>query len=71
MSGEIRSPVTGTVAMQYCDEGGAVETEQIVVSIESMKMMFELRAPVAGVVHFTVELGQTVDKGTVVAEILA
>ena len=40
MSGEIRSPVTGTVAMQYCDEGGEVETEQIVVSIESMKMMF-------------------------------
>ncbi len=46
-------------------EGESVETNQILVVLESMKMLMEFRSPFAGLVEqILVAKGQSVEKGT-------
>ena len=47
-SGEVRAPLAGQV-IQILDTGSPVEEGEVVAVIESMKMHWEIRAPVAGV----------------------
>lgn len=69
MSGQIRAMTMGAVANFYCEDGAVVDEGDQVLALESMKMLIEHRAPVAGCVSFQVELGQTVAKGELLAEI--
>ena len=59
-SGEIRAPLAGQV-IRILDAGTRVEKGDVVAVIESMKMHWEIRAPVAGALeNVAVERGQAV-----------
>ncbi len=53
-SPEVRSPMPGTVIAVGISDGQRVETNQILVTIEAMKMEHHLRSPAAG----TVDIGR-------------
>ena len=60
----------GTVAAWHKKAGDAVTKDEIVVDVETDKVAFEIPAPVSGVLsRILVEEGETVDVGTVLAEI--
>lgn len=67
MRHEIYAPVVGCLADLCTDEGSQVEEGQTVATMESMKIMFPLYAPVAGRVSFLLELGELAGEGEVVA----
>lgn len=69
MRHEVVSPVVGSLSDCAVDEGDSVEEGDQVCSVESMKTMFPLYAPVAGRVIFTRELGEIVGEGEVVFEV--
>lgn len=66
---DVTSPVAGLVNMFYVEDGAQVGVEDSILMIESMKVGFDVKAPVAGQVHLKVNLGQTVKRGDVVATI--
>ena len=53
-SPEVRSPMPGTVIAVGVSDGQRVEANQVLVTIEAMKMEHQLRSPAAG----TVEMGR-------------
>jgi len=65
-SGEITAPIPGVVMEMRVSAGDAVEANQVLVVLESMKMLMEFRAPFAGRIE-TIEVnsGQTLEKGDV------
>jgi len=68
--GKVESPMPGNIIAVNVKEGDAVEAEQAVVVIESMKMQNEITAPVAGKVgkvHCSV--GDQVNFGDLLVEI--
>ena len=66
----IKAPMPGVVAEVPVREGQAIETNQIVAVLESMKMQNEFKAPRAGVVHnVRVKVGDKVDQGQIMVTI--
>jgi oxaloacetate decarboxylase alpha subunit len=65
----IPAPVAGTVLRYAVSEGARVEVGDNVVIIESMKMELEIKATVAGSVHFLVPSGAQVASQQPLAEI--
>lgn len=63
-AGAIKAPIPGVVMNVHVVEGTAVEANQVLVVLESMKMLMEFRAPFAGAVEkVAVAKGQSVEKG--------
>ena len=63
-AGAISAPIPGVVTNVQVEEGQQVEHNQVVVVLESMKMLMEFRAPFAGEVEkIFVEKGQKLEKG--------
>ncbi len=76
MATEVKVPSLGesvteaTVGEWLKQPGDAVEADEPIVSLETDKVAVEVPSPVAGVLsEFTVELGDTVDVGAVIAKI--
>lgn len=68
--GEITAPMPGSVLQVKVSEGDAVEANQALVIMESMKMEMTLSAPVAGTVkRIAAREGQLVDMGAVLVEL--
>lgn len=66
----ITAPMTGSVIEVRCAVGETVETGQVLMVIESMKMNNELRSPSPGVVEaVAVSAGQRVSAGDLLATI--
>lgn len=62
--------MVGVLSDLAVDEGEEVKKGQVICLIESMKIMFEVRASRKGRVHYLVELGEIVGEGEPVAEIV-
>lgn len=63
-SGMIKAPIPGVVMNVAVSEGDLVEANQVLVVLESMKMLMEFKAPFAGIVDkIKVVKGQNVEKG--------
>lgn len=63
-AGKIKAPIPGVVMKVAVSEGEHVEANQVLVVLESMKMLMEFRAPFEGIVEkvfFAEE--QSVEKG--------
>ncbi len=76
MATEVKVPTLGesvteaTVGEWLKQPGDAVEADEPIVSLETDKVAVEVPSPVAGVLsEFTVELGDTVDVGAVIAKV--
>ncbi|MBP1234879.1 acetyl-CoA/propionyl-CoA carboxylase biotin carboxyl carrier protein [Arthrobacter sp. PvP102] len=65
----VRSPMPGTVVSVNVSNGDAVQSGQILLSVEAMKMEHQLVAPLAGTVHISVTSGDLVKADQVVASI--
>jgi oxaloacetate decarboxylase alpha subunit len=65
----IAAPVAGTVLRYTVSEGAEVKAGDTVLIIESMKMELEIKATVAGKIHFVVPTGTQVAAQQPVAEI--
>ncbi|MDR0878714.1 MAG: sodium-extruding oxaloacetate decarboxylase subunit alpha [Treponema sp.] len=65
----IPAPVAGTVLRYAVNEGASVQSGDNVIIIESMKMELEIKATIAGSVHFLVPAGTQVASQQPVAEI--
>ena len=64
MASDVRAHITGTVWKIEVKVGDAVQEEQTVVILESMKMEMPVEAPAAGTVEaIAVKEGQAVDEG--------
>ena len=67
-SGELRTPMMGTILQTHAAVGDAVRAGDVVVTMESMKMEMKICAEHDGVLRsLTVVAGQTVERGLVVA----
>jgi acetyl/propionyl-CoA carboxylase alpha subunit len=68
--GKVESPMPGNIIKVNVKEGDAVEADQAVVVIESMKMQNEIPAPVSGrVARVSCAVGDQVSFGDVLVEI--
>ena len=65
----INAPVAGTYLKGTVAEGASVTAGQTIIMIESMKMELEVKATVAGSVHFLVSPGSAINAGQALAEI--
>ncbi len=65
----VRAPMVGTFAAQHVENGARVAEGDVVGETESMKMLTQLTAPIAGEVEFVVSLGETVGEGDIIAKI--
>ncbi|HEX4475436.1 MAG TPA: acetyl-CoA carboxylase biotin carboxyl carrier protein subunit [Polyangiaceae bacterium] len=66
MPTEVTAHITGTVWKIQVKIGDAVDEEQSVVILESMKMEMPVESPAAGTVsHIAVAEGQAVEEGDV------
>lgn len=69
-SGELRTPMMGTILKTHAAVGDAVRAGDVVVTMESMKMEMKICAEHDGVVRsLTVVPGQTVERGVLVAHV--
>ena len=59
----------GTVIEWHVKDGGQVEKEAVLVTIETDKATYDLEAPASGTLHIYTAEGQEVRIGTVIAEI--
>ena len=66
---QVAAPVAGTLLRYEVQEGAAVSADTTVIMIESMKMELEIKAGVAGSVHFLVAPGTQISAGQALAEI--
>jgi len=70
MATDVRANITGTVWKIEVTAGEAVEEDDVLIIVESMKMEMPVEAPVDGtVVEIRVTPGQAVAEGEVVARI--
>ena len=67
---EVKSQVSGIVAAIEIAPGGAVDADQIIMLIESMKMEIPVESPAAGTLaDVLVDEGDSVTEGQVVANV--
>ncbi|HEY4106049.1 MAG TPA: biotin/lipoyl-binding carrier protein [Polyangiaceae bacterium] len=70
MAVQVCAHITGTVWKIEVSAGQAVESEQTLVILESMKMEMPVEAPQAGTVsRIAVSEGQAVDEGDLLVEL--
>ena len=70
LSPEITSPISGKVVKVNAEDGDVVETGQTLITIEAMKMEYQIKAPFGGIVKsIKFEQGDQVEIGTVLVEI--
>ena len=63
-AGLITAPIPGVVMNVLVKEGDFIEKDQVLVVLESMKMLMEFRAPFEGIVeNLALSKGQIVEKG--------
>ncbi len=68
--GSILAPMPGVVTELHVAEGQTVERNQVLVTLESMKMQMEIRAPEGGRVEKTTACaGAKVEKGSLLVQI--
>lgn len=67
---KVEAITTGVVNMHYVEEGAIVEEDEKIATMESMKTMFDVYAPCAGRVHFLTSLGEVVNRGQAIAEVI-
>lgn len=66
----VRAPLNGTVARILVEDGQAIETGDVVVVLEAMKMETEITAPQAGIVgSVLVAPGDAVSGGQLLVEL--
>jgi len=65
----INAPVAGTFLKAVVADGASVTVGQTIIMIESMKMELEIKATVAGTVHFLASAGSSIVAGQPLAEI--
>ncbi|MBM3138336.1 MAG: acetyl-CoA carboxylase biotin carboxyl carrier protein subunit [Chloroflexi bacterium] len=71
-SGLIKAPIPGVVMNVAVSEGDSVESNQVLVVLESMKMLMEFKAPFGGLVEkIHVNKGQNVEKGDEMVKLVA
>ncbi|HRH85743.1 MAG TPA: carbamoyl-phosphate synthase subunit L, partial [Rubrivivax sp.] len=71
-SGELRTPMMGTILATHAEVGQALRAGDVVVTMESMKMEMKICAEHDGVLEsLTAAAGQTVERGRVVAVVAA
>ncbi len=63
------APVAGTFLKALVAEGSSVTAGQTVIMIESMKMELEVKATVAGSIHFLASAGNSITAGQALAEV--
>jgi len=69
-AGDLVAPMPGIVIQVLMDVGDAVEKDQVVTVLESMKMQMQIRAPFAGCVkRVNAYVGAQVEKGTLLVQI--
>jgi acetyl-CoA/propionyl-CoA carboxylase biotin carboxyl carrier protein len=68
-SPDVRSPMPGTVIAVHVASGDRVESGQLLLTVEAMKMEHKLAAPTAGVVRISLAAGGLVALDQVVATI--
>lgn len=69
-SGEVRSPIAGTVTKLLVKVGDSVTTNEPLMIVEAMKMESNIASPIAGTVReIGVSAGETVQAGRVLARI--
>ena len=69
MATAIRSEITGNVWKVEIVDGAAVSVGDVIAILESMKMEIPVEAPVAGICSLSVEEGQAILEGDVIAMI--
>ena len=68
--GDLTAPMPGVVIHTHAAVGDRVESGQLLVTLESMKMQMEFRAPFAGqVMQVAVQPGQKVEKGALLVRL--
>lgn len=65
----VNRDVVGVLSDLAVDEGEVVAAGQLICLLESMKVMYQVHAPVTGTVRFAYELGDVIGEGDVVAYI--
>jgi biotin carboxyl carrier protein len=69
-SGDISAPIPGVVMEIRITIGDLVEQNQVLIVLESMKMLMEFRAPFAGnITEIPVDLGERLEKGNLMVVI--
>ena len=66
-AGSLLAPMPGTVIAVHADSGAEVEAGQTLLVLEAMKMQHSISAPTAGVLEVSVQVGQQVAAGDVLA----
>lgn len=69
VAGSVSSPLPGRIVEVRVKNGQQVERGAVLALLESMKMEHPLTAPVAGTVSVAVASGDTVEAGTVIAQV--
>jgi biotin carboxyl carrier protein len=70
--GRIAAPMPGVIIQIEVQVGEVVEKDQVLATLESMKMQMQIRAPYAGqVLQISGQAGQRVDKGALLVRLLA
>lgn len=66
----VKSPYSGTASIFHADDEADVEAGDTILSVEAMKLLYGIEAPVSGKVKFLIKLGSYVNEGQIVAAIL-
>lgn len=67
---DVKSMVSGVVAAIEAEPGSAIDADQVIMLIESMKMEIPVEAPAAGTLaEVLVDEGESVTEGQTVARI--
>ena len=66
---EVISPMPGNILKVNMSEGASVQSGDVILILEAMKMENEIVAPCAGTVSFKVKAGDTVDTDQLLAEV--
>lgn len=69
MKTDVKSPMAGSVQHFYFEDNELIEANNKIVGLESMKMMYDVATPVGGRIHYSVKLGQVINRGDVLAEV--
>jgi propionyl-CoA carboxylase alpha chain len=70
-AGSLLAPMPGTVIAVQAESGAEVEAGQALLVLEAMKMQHTISAPTAGVLEVSVQVGQQVSAGDVLAVVTA
>jgi len=70
-TGEVRAPMTGRVAAVEAVNGARVREDDLLLTIEAMKMEFKVTAPAGGAVEMLCAAGDKVELGQLLARIAA